>query len=177
VVFRFWINNHFADDFLTSKSLRFQMALFLNKMRLHPRVQASPRDSRIIRSLMEFCKSQRRFYKGLAEQRLSANQNLESTQAMKEGSLHACGQSNQACLFSDDSKTEVEHVGVTTAQIPSLDYPQSRMATDSDHSASFHSTPIKGRLRASTLAGITSKSVSGDPFGTFAAVWCQRIAS
>lgn len=74
VVIRYWINSHFSDDFLISKSLRCQMASFLNSMRSHPRVQASPRDSRIIRSLMDFFKYQRRYYKGLAEQSLMAEQ-------------------------------------------------------------------------------------------------------
>ncbi|KAK3844601.1 MAG: ras guanine nucleotide exchange factor domain-containing protein, partial [Linnemannia gamsii] len=75
VVFRFWINNHFADDFLTSKSLRFQMASFLNEMRFNATVQTSPRDSRIIRNLMDFFKHQRRYYKGLAQQRSSSQPN------------------------------------------------------------------------------------------------------
>ncbi|OAQ22545.1 ras GEF, partial [Linnemannia elongata AG-77] len=76
VVFRFWINKHFADDFLTSKSLRFQMASFLNEMRFHTKVQASPRDLRIIRNLMDFFKYQRRYYKGLAQQSATAEMEM-----------------------------------------------------------------------------------------------------
>ncbi|KAK3823558.1 MAG: ras guanine nucleotide exchange factor domain-containing protein, partial [Benniella sp.] len=93
VVFRYWINSHFADDFLTSKSLRFQMASFLNSMRSHPRVQASPRDSRIIRSLMDFFKHQRRYYKNLAEQSVMAEQRSQSEKSNSHQELQGANDS------------------------------------------------------------------------------------
>ncbi|KAG0019515.1 hypothetical protein BGZ81_009688 [Podila clonocystis] len=145
VVFRYWINNHFADDFLTSKSLRFQMASFLNEMRFHPEVQASQRDSRIIRNLMDFFKYQRRLFKGLAQQSLSAE--LSQLQMHQSDLQHSSAAGNRK--QSVDSSHMVES-------------PLSAKTTKSDLTTATPPKPIKSRHRASTLAGTTSRSIVGE---------------
>ncbi|KAF9385481.1 hypothetical protein CPC16_007969 [Podila verticillata] len=144
VVFRYWINNHFADDFLTSKSLRFQMASFLNEMRFHPKVQASQRDSRIIRNLMDFFKYQRRLFKSLAQQSLSAEL---SQQQMHHSEIHS-------------SATKSRKHSVDSNQF--VGSPLSAKTTKSDVTTSSPPKPIKSRHRASTLAGTTSRSIVGE---------------
>lgn len=144
VVFRYWINNHFADDFLTSKSLRFQMASFLNEMRFHAKVQASQRDSRIIRNLMDFFKYQRRLFKSLAQQSLSAEL---SQQQMHHSEIRSGAAESRK--HSVDSNQFVES-------------PLSAKTTKSDVTTPSPPKPIKSRHRASTLAGTTSRSIIGE---------------
>ncbi|KAG0265346.1 hypothetical protein BGZ95_003348 [Linnemannia exigua] len=184
VVFRFWINNHFADDFLTSKSLRFQMASFLNEMRFNARVQTSPRDSRIIRNLMDFFKYQRRYYKGLAQQ--SATAELERYQrqckydSQNNKSKNASGQDSESGLqtkastegmmdsaatatMSAEAVVDRLRVSIVHRQVD----PVTGKVTTSDVTDATHAPhPTKGRHRAYTLGGmITSKSTNSDVSG------------
>ncbi|KAG0334827.1 hypothetical protein BG000_008023 [Podila horticola] len=145
VVFRYWINNHFADDFLTSKSLRFQMASFLNEMRFHPNVQASQRDSRIIRNLMDFFKYQRRLFKSLAQQSLSAE--LSQLQMHQSELLQFSAAENRK------QSVDSNHM---------MESPLSAKTTKSDVTTPTPPKPIKSRHRASTLAGTTSRSIVGE---------------
>ncbi|KAF9911441.1 hypothetical protein EC991_003697 [Linnemannia zychae] len=187
VVFRFWINNHFADDFLTSKSLRFQMASFLNEMRFNDRVQASPRDSRIIRNLMDFFKYQRRYYKGLAQQ--SATAELEryqrqikydAAQSMKNrnGSGQDPGNggmqrkastermADPATTTSAEAVVDRLRVSIVHRQVD----PVTGKVTTSDVTDAAHAPqPTKGRSRAYTLGGmITAKPANSDVSGKHA---------
>ncbi|KAF9962916.1 Guanine nucleotide exchange factor lte1, partial [Modicella reniformis] len=162
VVFRYWINNHFADDFLTSKSLRFQMASFLNNMRSHPRVQSSARDARIIRSLMEFFKQQRRYYKSLAKQSLIAEQRSGSGKRDSQQDVHGVNDSVEAHSKANDQKAaEEERLGVSA--IPSRsEFLVAKWTTVDVTSSIRQMTPVKGRHRASTLAGPTPRSIVGE---------------
>ncbi|KAF9184919.1 hypothetical protein BGZ51_003042 [Haplosporangium sp. Z 767] len=168
VVLRYWINNHFADDFLTSKSLRFQMAFFLNEMRFHPSVQSSSRDRRIIIHLTDFFKQQRRYYKALAQQSMLMECKREhySKQKQEEHHIRAHGCTNvNLSLEEEDPKTvEVERLGVSMAT--KHVEPQMAKNTTSDVTDTIsHTTPVKGRHRASTLAGAPSRPVATEPHG------------
>ncbi|KAF9088150.1 hypothetical protein BGX23_007593 [Mortierella sp. AD031] len=178
VVFRFWINNHFADDFLTSKSLRFQMASFLNEMRFNTRVQASQRDSRIIRNLMEFFKDQRRYYKGLAHRSATAEMERNYRHAKYDNhhinngndSGHTCdkiGSTNSSSERMADPAASVEAVERLRVSIVHRQMdPISGKATTSDLTEAPHaSNPSKGRHRAYTLGGMITKPASGDSPG------------
>ncbi|KAF9148798.1 hypothetical protein BG015_009457 [Linnemannia schmuckeri] len=171
VVFRFWINNHFADDFLTSKSLRFQMASFLNEMRFNTRVQASPRDSRIIRNLMDFFKYQRRYYKSLAQCNASVEKERCHRQEHKYSNRKDSGlvsDSGEVKKFSTDemadpaTATEVVdrlHVSTVHRQVD----PVTGKVTTSDVTETANApNPAKGRHRAYTLGGMIIKSTSSD---------------
>ncbi|KAG0313771.1 hypothetical protein BGZ99_008593 [Dissophora globulifera] len=137
VVIRYWINNYFADDFSTSKSLRFQMASFLDAMRSNPHVQASARDSRIIRNLTELFKYQRKYHRGLAKQSMAADEHNDNTD-------------------NDERRTaEVERLEVSTIHRhpePAVIGLECGAVLRTVHPT----TPVKGRHRASTLAGTTS---------------------
>ncbi|KAG0226135.1 Guanine nucleotide exchange factor lte1 [Mortierella sp. GBA43] len=161
VVFRYWINNHFADDFLTSKSLRFQMASFLNSMRSHSRVQASPRDSRIIRSLMDFFKHQRRYYKNLAERSLAE----QKSELGKRDSQQDCQRISHFTETEDRKASEVERLEVSP--VPNHIGSSVIKGTSNDSTSSLRQPPpVKGRHRASTLAGPTPRSATGEPHGS-----------
>ncbi|KAF9128363.1 hypothetical protein BGW39_005143 [Mortierella sp. 14UC] len=187
VVFRFWINNHFADDFLTSKSLRFQMASFLNEMRFNGRVQASPRDSRIIRNLMDFFKHQRRYYKGLAQQ--SATAELERYQrqhkydaAQSNKIRSGPGQDSGSGVVQRRTSTEgmtdsaaTKSAEAVAARLRVLTVhrqvdPVTGKVTTSDVTDAAHAPhPTKGRHRAYTLGGmITAKPANSDVSGKHA---------
>lgn len=177
MVFRFWINNHFADDFLTSKSLRFQMASFLNEMRFNTRVQASPRDSRIIRNLMDFFKYQRRYYKSLAQQSATAemeryHQQHKYSNRKDSGQVSENGDIRKA---STDGMTESTATAVAGSSSDVVDRlrvsivhrqvdPVTGKVTTSDvtETANAPSNPAKGRHRAYTLGGLITKPLSGD---------------
>ncbi|KAF9132027.1 hypothetical protein BGX30_012807 [Mortierella sp. GBA39] len=177
VVFKFWINNHFADDFLTSKSLRFQMASFLNEMRFNTKVQASPRDSRIIRNLMEFFKYQRRYYKGLAQQSATAemeryhrqhkyNNRKDSGQVSDNGdarkaSTDGTTESTVAAVASSGSDV-VDRLRVSTMH-RQVDPVTGKVTTsDVTETTNAPSNPTKGRHRAYTLGGLIIKPLGGD---------------
>ncbi|KAF9333217.1 hypothetical protein BG006_003890 [Podila minutissima] len=148
VVFRYWINNHFADDFLTSKSLRFQMASFLNEMRFNAKVQASQRDSRIIRNLMDFFKYQRRLFKSLAQQSLSAE--------LSQLQMYQSELQQSSAAESRKQSVDLNHM---------VDSPLSAKTTKSDVTTPTPPKPIKSRHRASTLAGTTSRSIVSEAIG------------
>ncbi|KAG0056020.1 hypothetical protein BGZ83_006633 [Gryganskiella cystojenkinii] len=165
-VLRHWIKTHFADDFLTSKSLRFQMALFLNEMRFNAKVQGSTRDARIIKSLMELFKAQRRHYKALAEESLAAEKTLEpnpraSNDAKSSPKEEKTDDSVHPLQFHDpESEVAVESLDVARiwreAEVTVV------KSTKSDISDSMSSaTPIKARLRASTMAGPLAPATDG----------------
>ncbi|KAG0292569.1 hypothetical protein BGZ96_003992 [Linnemannia gamsii] len=173
VVFRFWINNHFADDFLTSKSLRFQMASFLNEMRFNARVQASPRDSRIIRNLMDFFKYQRRYYKGLAQQSATAEMERyhqqhqyrnDSGQVFDHGDVRKAstdGTADSEAKATMEAAVDRLRVSIVHRQVD----PVTGKVTTSDVTETANATPnpTKGRHRAYTLGGmITSKPANSD---------------
>lgn len=173
VVFRFWINNHFADDFLTSKSLRFQMASFLNEMRFNTRVQASPRDSRIIRNLMDLFKYQRRYYKGLAQQSATAEMERyhqqhkcrnDSGQIFDHGVVRkasADGTADSEAKATMETAVDRLQVSIVRRQVD----PITGKVTTSDvtETANAAPNPTKGRHRAYTLGGmITSKPASSE---------------
>ncbi|KAF9933085.1 hypothetical protein FBU30_006586 [Linnemannia zychae] len=177
VVFRFWINTHFADDFLTSKSLRFQMASFLNEMRFNTKVQTSPRDSRIIRSLMDFFKYQRRYYKGLAQQSADAEKERYIRQ-------HKCNSDNGSGHASysietkkPSSEVKADQVTAAAATVEVADRPRVSILhrqvdsvagkmTTSDVTETINApNPTKGRHRAYTLGGMTTKLLSSETTG------------
>ncbi|KAI7832611.1 ras guanine nucleotide exchange factor domain-containing protein [Gamsiella multidivaricata] len=140
------------------------MALFLNEMRFHPRVQASARDSRIIRSLMDFFKYQRRLYKGLAEQSLTT----EQEQKLRQKDEKTAEDVNDAHCGNDDLKAaEVERLSVVAAIQRSWDAFANKSITSDLPSTTQHSTPVKGRHRASTLAGTTLRSMVEESQGNF----------
>lgn len=146
------------------------MALFLNEMRFNSKVQASARDSRIIRNLMEFFKSQRRHYKILAEESFSAEKALkQQQQQQKQSESLSAGKSStkEVGVFDDsvhplqfydpDSEVAIESLDVTRvwreAETPVV------KTTKSDISNSMPSAaPAKARLRASTMAGSLAPS-------------------
>lgn len=160
VVFRHWINNHFEDDFLTSKSLRFQMALFLNEMRFNHKVQTSARDSRIIRNLMDFFKQQRRHYKALAEEGFAAEQAEKSRPGSSTRGVSSPGGSRSdegvypfQQSHGQSSKAAVDRPDASKAW-RETESSSPVMKTTSDISDSIPSSlPPKARLRAATLAG------------------------
>jgi hypothetical protein len=173
VVFRFWINNHFADDFLTSKSLRFQMASFLNEMRFNTRVQESPRDSRIIRNLMDFFKYQRRYYKGLAQQSATTDMERYHQQHMFMNDSGQVSDHGDVRKPSTDGTADSEVKATAEATVDRLRVsivhrqvdPATGKVTTSDvtETANAVPNPTKGRHRAYTLGGmITSKSANSD---------------
>ncbi|ORZ28830.1 ras guanine nucleotide exchange factor domain-containing protein, partial [Lobosporangium transversale] len=176
-VFRHWVDNHFADDFLTSKLLRFKLASFLNGMRSHPKVEASVEDSKTIQSLIEFFKRRRQYHKGLVKQSLMIEQGQHSVQPQQQREDQECciGPMDPAptviqpvnptrgiMFYESDSKAaEVEQLKISSAQIPApteqaLDRPVS--ASDEAPMAS-EDAPTKGRHRATTLAGTSSESM------------------
>ncbi|GJJ74854.1 hypothetical protein EMPS_07212 [Entomortierella parvispora] len=157
VVFRHWINNHFEDDFLTSKSLRFQMASFLNQMRFNHKVQTSARDSRIIRNLMDFFKQQRRHYKALAEESFAAEQAAKSRSGPigKDGSSPAGPGPNDDVHPFQPFQGQASEVPVDVSKAWRDNESSSAVkTTKSDISDSIPSSlPPKARTRATTLAG------------------------
>ncbi|CAO3565863.1 unnamed protein product [Mortierella alpina] len=167
VVLRYWIKEHFADDFLTSKSLRFQMASFLNQMRFHPSVKVSSLDARIIRYLMDFFKHQRKVYKSLAQQSLDIEQKqsepINPTQKGSEDPVQGERKVDVLSRQMEDSKSaEVERLKVTAVQ-RDLDPVASNITTMGDADSSQHPGTVKGRLRASTLASTPSRPMAGEP--------------
>ncbi|KAF9289215.1 hypothetical protein BGZ68_009814 [Mortierella alpina] len=170
VVLRYWIKEHFADDFLTSKSLRFQMASFLNQMRSHPSVKASSLDARIIRYLMDFFKHQRKVYKSLAQQSLDTEQKqsepIYHTQKGYEDLVKGERDLDTSSLQKEDSKSvEVERLKVAAIR-RDLEPVMSNMTTIGGAESSHQPGVIKGRLRASTLASTPSRPVAGEPLAT-----------
>ncbi|KAF9361805.1 Guanine nucleotide exchange factor lte1 [Mortierella sp. AD094] len=159
VVIRYWINKHFEDDFLPSKALRFQMESFLREVRSNPRVQTSAVDSRIILSLSDFYKRQRRDYKALAERVMMDEQKHDPRHKMGQGISH----SDLGYSESDDMKVaEVERLGVSA--IRSHIEPLTAKTASSDVAGT--KLPIKGRNRASTLASTTSRSMVREAHGS-----------
>ncbi|KAI1318318.1 hypothetical protein EDD11_006831 [Mortierella claussenii] len=168
VVFRYWINNHFTDDFLTSQSLRFQMGSFLNGMCFNPRIQASARDSRIIRNLAGLFKQHRKYYKDLAERILARERQVERQQSdgeEVEGHPNATTANTvgvgEPTLQAEDveaSSIDVESLGGSTDQRDALVEQWPEGVTNSD-ACSVPMTRIKGRNRALTLAGTTTRSM------------------
>ncbi|KAF8942289.1 hypothetical protein BGZ47_006635 [Haplosporangium gracile] len=177
VVFRFWINNHFADDFLTSKSLRFQMASFLNEMRFNTMVQASPRDSRIIRNLMDFFKYQRRYYKSLAQHNATVEKESYHRQQHKYSNRKDSGQvsdSGEVRKFSTDGMPDPAAAATAATVTEVVDRlcvstvhrqvdPVTGKVTTSDVTETANApSPAKSRHRAYTLGGMIIKPVSND---------------
>lgn len=121
------------------------MASFLNEMRFHPDVQASQRDSRIIRNLMDFFKYQRRLFKSLAQQSLSAE--LSQLQMHQSELLQSSAAENRK------QSVDSNHM---------MESPLSAKTTKSDVTTPTPPKPIKSRHRASTLAGTTSRSIVGE---------------
>ncbi|KAG0261149.1 hypothetical protein BG011_001313 [Mortierella polycephala] len=166
VVLRYWINNHFADDFLTSKSLRFQMAFFLNEMRFHPNVQSSSRDRRIIIHLTDFFKQQRRYYKTLAQQSMSMERKQEHQSKQKQeehhSRTHGSTHVNYSPLEKEDSKSvEVERLGVSVVG-RHVELQMAKNTTSDVTNTVSHAAPAKGRHRAFTLAGAPSRPVAAE---------------
>ncbi|KAF9990525.1 Guanine nucleotide exchange factor lte1 [Mortierella antarctica] len=168
VVLRYWIKEHFADDFLTSKSLRFQMASFLNQMRFHPSVKVSSLDARIIRYLMDFFKHQRKVYKSLAQQSLDTehkqSEQLNPTQKgdvdpLKKGERDLDVLSMQ---MEDSKSAEVERLKVAAVR-RDLEPIASNLPAMGGAESSHQPSIIKGRLRASTLASTPSRPMAGEP--------------
>ncbi|KAI7899637.1 ras guanine nucleotide exchange factor domain-containing protein [Cokeromyces recurvatus] len=62
VVIRHWLTHYWSYDFVTSKTLRFILCTFLTQLQTHPVIHASPRDERIIKSLRNIVKRQRKAY-------------------------------------------------------------------------------------------------------------------
>ncbi|KAF9100866.1 hypothetical protein BGX27_000220 [Mortierella sp. AM989] len=164
VVIRYWINKHFEDDFLPSKALRFQMESFLREMRSNPRVQASSIDGRIILILSDLYKRQRRDYKAFAEQKLIEDQRHRFTQRTDQEAI----QLDQGYSESEDAKvSEIERLGVSAIR-GHTEYSVTKPASSDiagTAAARRSETPIKGRHRASTLAGVTSRSMVREPQG------------
>ncbi|KAF9959721.1 hypothetical protein BGZ72_008968 [Mortierella alpina] len=167
VVLRYWIKEHFADDFLTSKSLRFQMASFLNQMRFHPSVKASSLDARIIRYLMDFFKHQRKVYKNLAQQSLDTEQKqselISHAQKADEDPMKGERDLDSSSMQKEDQKSaEVERLKVAAVR-RDLGPAASNMTAMGDAEPNHQPGVIKGRLRASTLASTPSRPMAGEP--------------
>ncbi|ORZ05985.1 ras guanine nucleotide exchange factor domain-containing protein [Absidia repens] len=62
VVLRYWLTHYWDHDFATSRTLRFMLCTFLSQLRTHPAILASPRDARIIKSLRNLLKRQRKLF-------------------------------------------------------------------------------------------------------------------
>ncbi|KAG0203492.1 hypothetical protein BGX28_004245 [Mortierella sp. GBA30] len=164
VVLRYWIKEHFVDDFLTSKSLRFQMASFLNEMRFHPCIKASALDARIIRYLMEFFKHQRRYYKKLAQQSLDTEQERgdQARPSLRTDSIKGDGKVIKSSPPKDDA-TSIEVERLRVSAYPRETEPLTvKVATSDVTETSQQSSAFKGRLRASTLAGPPSRPLAGE---------------
>ncbi|KAF8983771.1 hypothetical protein BGZ46_009564 [Entomortierella lignicola] len=160
VVIRYWINKHFEDDFLPSKALRFQMESFLREVRSNPKVQSSDFDSRIIHSLSDFYKRQRRDYKAMAERRLLEGQRHFSEREGDQG----VGYSDLGHSEKEDRKTaEVERTGVST--VHGHFEPSATKPVSNDFASAKRPIKAKGRHRASTLASITSRSMVREAHG------------
>ncbi|KAF9433510.1 hypothetical protein BGZ76_009337 [Entomortierella beljakovae] len=156
---------HFEEDFLYSKSLRFQMESFLKEMRGNPRIQASEVDRRIIFNLWDFYRSQRRDYKTIlevAERKLREEQGGESEQH-KGSQIDIQGPKSSDRKHAENYDvrvTEVERLGISSIQTDFGSTANSHSSFEFESSEGRSpSTPTKGRHRASTLAGITSRSM------------------
>ncbi|KAI9494208.1 ras guanine nucleotide exchange factor domain-containing protein [Zychaea mexicana] len=62
VVIRHWLTHYWAHDFVPSRTLRFMLCTFLSQLRTHPIILSSPRDARIIKSLRNVLKRQRKLH-------------------------------------------------------------------------------------------------------------------
>lgn len=60
VVIRHWLTHYWDHDFSKSRTLRFILSTFLSELRSHPTILGSPRDARIIKSLRNLFKRQRK---------------------------------------------------------------------------------------------------------------------
>lgn len=57
---RHWLTHYWEHDFSKSRTLRFILSTFLSELRSHPTILGSPRDARIIKSLRNLFKRQRK---------------------------------------------------------------------------------------------------------------------
>ncbi|KAF9580896.1 hypothetical protein BGW38_002274 [Lunasporangiospora selenospora] len=169
VVIRHWIINHFEDDFLTSKSLRFIMASFLNDMRCNQRVLESPTDLLIIKNLVDLFKEMRRLYKGIAEQHLArfkeGEQNEEeqggqTSQPASEVKTPSSNSDNKPVTGVNDEPRIIEQL--TASSVKKIPIVLTGKTTNSDITGGVpHACgQIRSRNRASTLGGLITRPVA-----------------
>ncbi|KAI9258773.1 ras guanine nucleotide exchange factor domain-containing protein [Phascolomyces articulosus] len=96
VVIRHWLTHYWVHDFVPSRTLRFMLCTFLSQLRNHPIILSSPRDARIIKSLRNVLKRQRKLYSIKEDENGSIRSSIDTYSSSKTHRMLYFGTSGSA---------------------------------------------------------------------------------